>query len=292
MARAVVVPLALAVLAGASHVASQQADTSERAVVSAGAAYVAGYQRQLTSIVADEIYTQQIAAQLPREPNAARTRQLRSEVFFMFAPATGEWMAIRDVLEADEQPPATRLDIVEALQRLPPAEVGRAFREHNARYNVGRTFRNFNEPTLALLVLDERHRGRFSFDRTRVEQRDGSVVVTLSFREREPPTLIRGVERGRVFSRGELVVEAGTGRTRRTVIGGTIGSLRFELTTEYARDERLGLWVPTVFREEYEHGTRPGTSERPGRRRPDYERIMCEARYTNYRRFETSVRIK
>jgi len=52
------------------------------------------------------------------------------------------------------------------------------------------------------------------------------------------------------------------------------------LTTEYAPDEKLGLWVPTVFRERYEDS-----------RRKAREIVLCEARYTNYRRFQTSARI-
>ena len=282
MTRASVLPLAVAILAGASHVTSQEVDTSERGVLSAGAAHVAAYQRQLTSILADELSTQEIVAQRPHDATMPRGRRLRSEVFFMFAPATREWMAIRDVLEADGTPLESRPDLRNALRRLAPREVASAFKEHNSRFNIGRTFRNFNEPTLTLLVLDEEHRRRFSFDRRHVERADGTVLVTIAFTEKDSPTLIRHVDRGRVFSKGELVVEAGTGVIRRTALRGTIEKLRFELTTVYSPDARLGLWVPSVFTEEYEYGTG----------RSDYEKIVCEARYSNYRRFETSVRVK
>jgi hypothetical protein len=301
--RASALPLALAILTGASPVASQAPDTAERSVLGAGAAYVAEYQRQLTSILADEIYTQEIVAQRPHDTKMPRKRRLRSEVFFMFAPATREWMAIRDVLEADGRPLESRPDLREALQTLSARDAASAFKDYNSRFNIGQTFRNFNEPTLALLVLDEQHRRRFSFDRRHVERAGGTVLVTIAFTEKDSPTLIRHVDRGRVFSKGELVVEAATGAIRRTALRGTIEKLRFELTTVYSPDARLGLWVPSVFTEGYEYGTRPGTDYnsggfRPDRgsrtsaRRSDYEKIVCEARYTNFRRFETSVRIK
>jgi hypothetical protein len=191
-------------------------------------------------------------------------------------------MAIRDVLAVDGRPVAERPDLPEALRTLPPREVAATFKTYNSRFNLGRTFRNFNEPTLGLLVLDEEHRRRFSFDRTRVELVDGETLVTLSFRERESPTLIRDRERGRVFSRGQLLVEAGSGRVRRTTLTAKLPGVQVMLTTTYAADARLGIWVPATFRESYEYSIR----------RDEREVIECEAAYTNYRRFETSVRIK
>ncbi len=258
-------------------------------MVSAGAAYVAEYQRQLTSVLADELYTQEIVAQRPHDAKMPRSRRLRSEVFFIFAPATREWMAIRDVLEADGAPLESRPDLREALQTRSARDAASAFKNYNSRFNIGQMFRNFNEPTLALLVLDEEHRHRFSFDRKGVETHEGAALVTIAFTEKESPTLIRDVERGRVFSKGELVVEAGTGRIHRTALNAAIGNLRVRLVTLFSQDRRLGLLVPSVFTEEYEYGTRPASDSILY---SDYEKIACAARYTNYRRFETSVRVK
>lgn len=274
---------AIALIAASCAVvsASQSPDTSTRAVVKAAAAYVAEYQRQLTSILADEIYTQEIVEQVPLAADMPRTRRITSEVFFMFAPATRDWMAIRDVVAVDGEPLRGRPDLRQALAALPAREVAAKFKEYNSRFNIGRTFRNFNEPTLSLLVLDEQHRRRFSFDRKRVERDGGTTLVTLAFTEKESPTLIFDLNRGRVFSKGELIIEAETGRVRRGVLSAKIGDLSLKLTTDYAADERLGMWVPASFREQYERG-----------RRDDFERIRCEATYANYRRFETSVRIR
>jgi hypothetical protein len=288
--------LAVAVLIGATDPAAQGRDVSTRAIVAAGAAYVAEYQRRLTSVLADELYTQDILAQVPPDAEMRRTRSLRSEVFFMFAPASREWMAIRDVMAVDGQPVGERPDLQEALRTLQPREVAATFKTYNSRFNIGRTFRNFNEPTLGLLVLDEHHRRRFSFDRTRVERAGGDVLVTLAFKENDSPTLIYDVKRGRVFSKGELVVEAATGRVRRTVLSAKIRDVQLNLTTEYVLEPRLEIWVPATFREQYEYGVRPtgefDATSRPRRQRAEYERIVCEATYSNYRRFETSVRIK
>jgi hypothetical protein len=277
-----ILPFVLAALTAAATDRLQEPDTSTHAVVAAAASYVAEYQRQLTSVIADETYTQTIVDQVPHDSQTARRRTLRGEVFFMFAAATRDWMTIRDVLAVDGHAVAERPDLPDALRTLPPREVAARFKTYNARFNLGRTFRNFNEPTLGLLVLDEEHRRRFSFDRANVKTAGGETLVTLKFRERESPTLIRDLERGRVFSRGELLVEAGSGRVRRTTLTANQPGVELTLTTAYAPDARLGMWVPATFRESYEYSPRRG----------EREVIECEATYTNYRRFETSVRIK
>lgn len=276
-------PLIGALVLGVSR-PPQGPDTSEGAVLRAATAYVRAYQQQLTSVLADETYTQRIVQQIPLDANMPRARTLQSELFFMFAPSGG-WMAIRDVVSVDGVPAAERMDIPDALRRFAAREVATKLKAYNSRFNLGRTFRNFNEPTLGLLVLDAEHRSRFDFDRKRVERTQNAVLVTIEFAEEERPTLIRDLKTGPVFSRGELTVEAATGRIRRTVLAARLQSVALELVTEYREDPRLGMWTPAVFREQYEYAT-VRTRDR------EYEKIVCEARYTNYRRFETSARVK
>ena len=163
----------------ASALAPQQPDVSEKAVVAAGASYVASYQKLLTSILADETYNQEIVEQTPRDPEMPRTRRMKSEIFFMFAPARHDWMTVRDVLSVDGRAVQDRPDLREALRTLPAYRVAETFKTHNSRYNIGRTFRNFNEPTLSLLVLDDHHRARFSFSRRRVERAGDATLVVL-----------------------------------------------------------------------------------------------------------------
>ena len=277
------VVLWLTAMAAAQPVQSNTPDISTDAVVNAAAAYVAEYQRQLTSVLADEVYTQRIVRQSPPE-DTPRARRMESEIFFMFAPGTRSWMTIRDVIAVDGRPVADRPEIRTALNTQSAADVAVAFKSYNSRFNLGRTFRNFNEPTLSLLPLDANHRARFSFKRTRVQRGGRDVAVTLNFTEKETPTIIRDVRHGRVFSKGELVVDAATGRIRRAALEAMTSEVTVTLTTTYSVDARLGIWVPTEFREEYER--------KSDSRTPDSELVVCEASYRNYRRFETSVRIK
>jgi hypothetical protein len=288
--RIIVYAAAIAALGAAITASAPQGpDVSERAVVAAAASYVASYQTLLTSILADEAYVQRIVEQTPFDRDGPRRRETRSEVFFMFAPARHDWMTIRDVMAVDGRELRDRRDIREALRTLPPQDVAAAFRADNARHNIGRTFRNFNEPTLGLLALDDRHRARFSFDRRRVERSGGATLVTLAFAERDRPTLIRDPNGGPVFLEGEAIVEAGGGRVRRVQITGKDEHLRFDLTTVYEPDDRLQIWVPSRFHEEYERGTQPPAGSTS---RVEHERILCDAVYSNFRRFDTSVRIK
>lgn len=259
-------------------------------LVERAAAYVRHYQQQLTAIIADETYGQQVRAQVPRDTAMPRTRTLGSEVFFMFMPGH-DWMAIRDVLLMDGRPVGDRPDVRMALRTGSPEDVARRFKRYNSRYNLGRVIRNFNEPTLSLLVLDDAHRSRFTFEMQRVRRERNRDQLTLTFREKQPPTLIRSIGGKDVFATGELTIEPVTGRITRAVLALAIDSVRMTLTTTYAADEKLGMWVPVRFGEWYEEGRQRNTTV-PAMQQATYEEVVCEAKYSNFRRFEVKAMIR
>jgi hypothetical protein len=266
---------------------------STSGLVAAAGRYVTEYEEQLTSVVADETYTQEVRAQVPEQRGAPRSRSMRSEMFFMFAER--QWMAIRDVNEVDGVTVMNRPDLRASLASMPATQVAAAFKRSNSRFNIGLVTRNFNEPTLALVILDDGHRGRFKFERKSTAKTEDGTLATIDFVEKSSPTLIRDLRYRSIYSRGSFVIEAGTGRVRRAVLRVQIDSLKVELTTDYAADARLGMWVPSIFRERYEQGSEPRSSD--NRRdlstpRREYEHVLCEARYSNYRRFEVETRIK
>ena len=269
-------------------VTSQEPDTSTKAVVKAAGAYTADYQQRLTSVLADESSEQEVLRSVPFAPNARRARRMLSEVFFMFTPGTHHWMAIRDVISVDGMPVEDRPDVRQSLDALDDDDVARALKAQNSRFNIGRVFRNFSEPTFCLLVLDAKHTERFKFDRKRVVKNGSITLVTLGFTEKRSPTLIHDTTRGRIFTTGEIIVEAGTGRVRETTIRARTGDLDVELTTKYVADAGLGMWVPESFRESYEAGVNPKSFDS----RAEYEHVVALSTYRNYRRFQTAVRIK
>jgi len=249
-------------------------DLSVKALVSAASKYVAGYEHQFAFLLAEEAYSQVRM----RGTATIESRKLKSEFFLTFLPADNEWVAVRDVQTVNGEPVPPRDDLRTLL-----ATKGE-FRgliaqivDRNARYNIGVT-RNFNEPTLPLLLLEAKRVNEVKFERGAVVQDGDVTLVTLLFAERSRPTLVRGPD-GSMPATGELVVEAGTGIIRRTRFDLDRAGVKVRLATNYAREPRLNLWLPDTFTERYDT-TATG------------ELVMCEASYSNYRRFEVNARIR
>jgi hypothetical protein len=253
-------------------------------MVRAMARYVHEYQDQLTMVLADERSVQQIRYHGGVGLRTPMARVMDSEMFFAFLPTTHEWMAFRDVATVDGQPLADRPDLKTMLETLPASTVEHALKAANARFNLGRAVRNYTEPTLSLLVFEPTWLENFVFTVKRVEQAGDATLVTLSFHEHGPLTLIIDLDGSAAPSEGELTAEAGTGRIHRAVLTTQLGMMSSMLTTVYGPDAKLGMWVPSEFREVYR--TTTSRSADLG------EDVSCEAKYVNYRRFEVHGGIK
>ncbi len=272
--------------AGAPTVAEQAApDTSLQAVVAAAATYVRDYQTALTSVLAQEIYQQSVHFEKTQPNrllfNGPLARTMKSEVFFAFASVSHEWMAIRDVGEVDGRPVENHKDIQTLLATNSTAQVAMDLKNYNARFNIGDILRNFNEPTMSLLVFDDRYRPGVSFSRKSVTRTAGVVLVTIEFTEKKEPTLIHDNWLHPLFSHGNFVIEAETGRIRRAELQATLDPMKFDLTTTYAADEHLGIWMPVGFSERYDAPAGGGR-----------EFISGDATYSDFRRFAAKVIIK
>ena len=193
----------------------------------------------------------------------------------MSAPNGDDWMAIRDIAKVDGKEIKDRLSVLDELKRLPIHEVVTAFKSHNSKFNIGRTFRNFNEPTLSLRIFGDDRRRRVVFAQRRVERTKDGPLVVVSFSEQEGPGLIHDLTYGTVLSKGEFTIEPTSGRIQRAFLTASAGPIRLELATDYVLDKRLDIWVPSRFRERYEHGKPPTNFESTF----EYEDISCEAKY-------------
>jgi len=256
---------------------STQIDTSARAVMAAAQKYVEQYQSDFKFLVADETYLQRVQG---AAGGSTLERRITGELFLTYLAVDHVWIAVHDFARVDGQPVQDREDLARLLQKGEVTNVARRVADRNATFNIGHVQRNFNEPTLPLLLLTPKRARSLDVERRAVSGSGPGTNVTLAFTERERPTLVRG-RTGQLFGKGELVVDAATGRVERTLLNFKDGDIVARLTTEYAPDDRLKLWVPSVFTEHYEGN--------PGGRR---EVIDCEARYTNYRRFEVTGKIK
>lgn len=268
-------------LAGATLVAQERAkpvDTSPRAVLAAASAYIKTYQTALEFVLADEVTVQEVFDE--RHRRTAR-RQTSGDFFLSYVAADGGWLSVRDISVVDGKPVEAGDDLRGLLNRGSMARIGRALADRNARYNIGSVTRNFNDPMLALVILDPKHQSRFRFERKEVTTSDGSTLVTLAFTERDRPTLILGSDMSPVYTRGELTIDAATGRLQRSFITMKDGPTTASLTATFARDEKMDLWLPSVLLERYEHTT-------PRHK----EQVLVESKYTNFRKFGVTVRIR
>lgn len=254
-------------------------DLSTRALVASAAKYVATYQEEFKFLLADEEYVQRVHSSSGR---LLQERRLKGELFLTFLPGDAEWIAVHDFKEVDGKPVPDREDVRALLQKGDVRGTAARIAETNARFNIGRLGRNFNEPTLPLLLLHAKRVQDVDFDRERVVTEDGRTRVTLRFKESDRQSLVRNaITTDPIYAKGRLTIDARTGRVERTEFEIDVNQTHSRLVTEYEPDEKLNLWVPVLFRERYDDAR-------------DRERqvIQCEARYTNYRRFEVTGRIK
>jgi hypothetical protein len=273
----VLVAAALALASSAQPSAAPQ-DVSTKALVAAAAKYVAAYQEEFKFLLADETYTQWVSTP---DGRITAERVMTGELFLTYLAGEQDWIAVHDFAEVDGVPVPDREDVRALLQKSDVRGVGGRIANRNAQFNIGALGRNFNQPTLPLLLLGPKRIRTVAFDRREVVALRDRTLAGLGFRERERPTLVRSGSGAFLYSRGTMTIDALTGRVERTEIEIRSDNVLSRLTTEYAPDEKLKLWVPTVFRERYEHAS-------GGER----ELIRCEARFTNYRRFEVTGRIK
>lgn len=274
--------LVLLFVAAAAPVLTQDqvrpVDTSVRAVLAAATSYLKAYQEALQFVIADEQAVQEVFDE--RDRRRAR-RETTGDFFLAWVPADGGWLSVRDITKVDGKPVEAGEDLRGLLNRGSMASIGRAMADRNARYNIGVVTRNFNEPMFALMILDAKHQSRFRFERRSVGRGDAGTSVTLAFTERDRPTLVQAASGGPVFTSGELVLDAATGRLQRSVVIMKDGPTTAQLTTTFTENEKLKLWLPATMQERYTHSS-PRLKEV----------VVVESTYTNYRKFEVTARIR
>jgi hypothetical protein len=281
--------LLLAAVTFGVAVAAPRVHTDEpslKDVVRRMSAYVQAYGEKASIVVATERYTQQVS--VSNRPVPER-RDTVADFAIVKAEGLGGWVGFRDVVEAD----GTRIPDREGrLLRVLSAASGsmdeaRRLSDESARFNLGPVVRNFNVPTTVLFFFSPDSLDRFKFTRKRIGS-DGTWEI--AFRETERPTLIRTPDGQSVPSEGSVWVNAADGTVVRTSLRMThfvkrstasrnLDSAQVQVT--YARVAALGMWLPETMKESYEATS--GTL---------VDRTTAEARYSDYRQFQTSIRIK
>lgn len=251
------------------------------AVLRRAAAYAETYHRDFTSIVAEEHYVQRVAR---RSGSPGTHRTLRSDFMLLRGePGQAAWISFRDIFEVDGRPVSGERGRLERWlhdSRESFASRARALAFDQARYNIGDIVRTINVPLLPLefLIQDNQRRMRF-----RLHGNDGfhtRDTIIVAYEERRRPTIIRTPDGANVPASGRVWIERASGRVYQTEL--RTGErdtrlVRTTITVSYEPNERLNMLVPVAMEETYV---------------TDRETITGSARYSNYRRFETEVRIK
>jgi hypothetical protein len=251
------------------------------------AEYAADYHERFTALVAEEQYVQRTGPD-PRRPPMGRPliekeRRLKSEyVIVRDLAGSGSWIGVRDVMEVDGEPAPDRGRLRALLDDAsrPLAQRLRAVADLEAKYNLGDVYRTINVPTLALEILLPDRQRRFRFKNGGPATLGGAPAVRVTFQERERPTIIRSPTGENIPASGTFWLDPSTGAVLRTElrVSPTYGvAVDAVIIVTYKVNPRFDMLLPDDMEEMY--------FSRSGR-------IEGHATYTNYRRFETDVRIK
>ncbi len=264
--------------------ASPEADL--KTVLQRAGAYAADYHERFTVLVAEERYVQRVGPDPARGAGGAieQERILRSDYVIVrdFA-GSNSWLGVRDVFDVDGQPvnaDRTRLQSLLGDTTRPLAARVRALADLQAKYNLGDLYRTINVPTLALEFLLPDPQPRFRFKHTGTTAFRGASVWIVTFEERDRPTIIRTPEGRDVRSSGTFWIDPATGSVLRSELrtGQIPGRpLHSIIIVSYTHNTRFDMLLPDDMNELYISGRM---------------RIEGHATYTNFRRFETEVRIK
>jgi hypothetical protein len=254
--------------------------------------YVAEYGEQASALIGVEHYEQRLLTTMGGQPSV---RKLVADLLLVKTSDVLGWSGFRDIIEVDGKPVGERQNRLRALftSGSPDAAEARRIADEGARYNIGPTRRNFNEPTSALFFMMPVTQSRFEFTRKGETTLDGVNVLEIGFQEKTHPTLIRTSAGRDVTSEGSIWVVPSDGTVVRTklAISGFSGlgsSSTIDVT--YTRDSRLGLWVPATMKERHD-----GNAQASGRGMwtlTTQPVVVATATYQDFKRFEITTGIK
>lgn len=236
-------------------------DVEPSAIVGLARAYVERFIDALSTVVAEERYSQE--AEWPR-----RTRTLRSDFMVARDPGATRWYTFREVLEVDGKPvQEAREGRLARLLADPSPDTLRKAQEitvaglrHNVE-NIG----TVNNPLLAMSFLRAEYSHRFRFTVGGREKELGPAVRKVSFEEVRVPTVLTVAGNRDLPAHGVMWIDEGTGRILKTELrlgekpavstGHTSSSLGWAppttIVTTFGFNETLGIDVPLEMRDRY-----------------------------------------
>ena len=186
----------------ASPVAAQPAPTLEQLLDRMGA-YLIEYESQLSSVVAEERFEQNIYA------GQGRTGALlESEVAFIRLPGGAEWLGFRDVRRVNLKPVRTSGPSISEVLTSAAGDMtkAQAIAKESAKHNLGLP-RTINVPTAPLDIIHPMHRHVHRYELQGEETVRGTRTARITFTETARPTRVREPSGENLVSSGRVWVE-------------------------------------------------------------------------------------
>jgi hypothetical protein len=259
------------------------------AVLDRAAKYVVEFQRQLSGVVAEERYVQDVRFRPggSRPTFAPTHRELKSDLLLVKPAGVDRWLQFRDVFEVDGKPVHDRSErLIELFIKPSSSSASQAERilRESARYNIGNLLRTVNAPVLALMILDPANQSRFSFKRSTHEDlllgrghaKPPESVWVVEYREVEKQTMIRTSLGRDLPARGRFWIDPATGQVAASELIAEDVLINGTIDVEYQLEPSVGLLVPIEMRERYNI-------------RRDDSRVDGVATYGRFRQFQVQV---
>jgi hypothetical protein len=299
----------LAVIAWLTGAAHAERQPSLATVLDRAGAYVDSFERQLSGIVAEEHYVQEVLTFTKRRgcPSNATyasvlncqgqlvnpiRAELRSDLGLVRPVGAATWTEFRDVFESNGAPVRDRTERLTKLFAGDEAghrdQIGHILAE-SSRFNIGDISRNINTPLFPLQFLEPRNQPRFAFKRagkaapatfTRTETPTAAFRVSVDvwiveYEEKQAGTMIRTQGMRDLPARGRFWIEPDTGRVLMSELVARNHDLHATIDVSYQSEPLLGCLVPIEMREEYQ--------DRRG------SHITGAASYGRFRQFQVNV---
>lgn len=240
-------------------------------VLKLSAAYVADFRKQLSGIVAEETYRQEIihTGRITSGTSGPPSRTLRSDFLLVKPSDADRYVELRDVFEVDGTPVRNRQPRLELLLTDPTADarIGDIIIE-SARYNIGKIQRTINTPLLPLMFLDAANQSRFEFTHVQktapvfTDARDTAInetpvfrvateMWTVEYKERQKPTIIRALKNENRPAKGRFWINPTDGSVLISELIVDGGGVIATITVSYQSEPLMGFLVPVEMRESY-----------------------------------------
>ena len=241
--------------------------------------YVTQYAQKISGVGAEEEYTQ-------REPAGNITRRLHSDIAWMGFDG-GAIGGYRDVYGLDGHTLRKRDDRLLKMVANPSESTqqeARALEMEGVRHYVSANLRNLDQPLLALDFLRAANQAHSEFELDGVKTQDGVQLATIKWKTKNAAAVLPMPEG--LSGTGRAVVDLATGAVRQTEFGVSSKAMMAKVSTKYAHDKTLDLWVPSEVIQQFDISSAAAGLSNMGAGGNMGARISLEgrARYSKFRR--------